>query len=72
MAADMKLTISPAALEHSSLALIRDAYRRELTGRVCRLHGRGVTVSDPDEDGRLCLAGCCEDFVREARSALAN
>ena len=72
MAADAMLTISEAALENASIASIRDAYRRELVGRVCRLHGRGVTVSESKEAGELYLAGCCEAFVREARLALPN
>jgi hypothetical protein len=87
MAADLTLTIDDAALHETSLDLIRDAYRRTLTGLVCRTHGRGVRISEPevvpvrprrgvvvepDTTQRLLISGCCEAFVREARLALTN
>ena len=85
MAADLTLTIEEAALQETSLDLIRDAYRRRLTGLVCRTHGRGVRISEPeivpprrgviaepDPVSRLLISGCCEAFVREARIALSN
>ena len=88
MAADLTLTITEAALERSSLDVIRDGYRRTLTGLVCRTHGRGVRITEPevvppprgrfakrvepDTTVRLLISGCCDAFVREARIALAN
>jgi hypothetical protein len=86
MAADLTLTIEEAALQDSSLDLIRDTYRRRLTGLVCRTHGRGVritepeivtprrrgVVAEPDPVSRLLISGCCEAFVREARIALTH
>ena len=87
MAADLTLTIEEAALQESSLDLIRDTYRRRLTGLVCRTHGRGVritepeivpprprrgVIAEPDTVSRLLISGCCEAFVREARIALTR
>lgn len=86
MAADLTLKIDEAALEQSSLDVIRDGYRRTLTGLVCRAHGRGVRITEPeivppkrgaknvapDPTVRLLISGCCDAFVREARIALTN
>ena len=72
MAADLKLTLDETALENSSPQLIRDAYRRTLTGMVCRTHGRGAKVTEPDAAGEFTITGCCDAFVREARIALTN
>ena len=70
MAADLTFTIDEAALSESDATMIRDAYRRALAGKVCREHGRGAKVSEPDQDGEISLSGCCDAFVREARRAL--
>ncbi len=72
MAADLTLTIDEAVLESSTPQLIRDAYRRALTGMVCREHGRGAKVTEPDAAGEVLISGCCVAFVREARIALTN
>jgi hypothetical protein len=84
MAADLTFSVDDSALEHTTLALLRESYSRILTGRVCRVHGRGVRVTAPVvSNGRrgapvaapadaneLNLSGCCEAFMLEARSAL--
>jgi hypothetical protein len=70
MAADLKLTLDEAALKSSSSQGIRDTYRRLLTGKVCRSHGRGAKVSEPDAAGEISISGCCDEFVREASRAL--
>ena len=72
MAAELTLTIEEAALEQTTLSSIREGYRRALTGRICRVHGRGIRITEPGPAGELHLAGCCEAFVREARIALTN
>ena len=72
MAADLTLTIDEVALENTTLQHIRDAYRRALRGRVCRVHGREAKISEPDASGVFNLTGCCEAFVREARISLTN
>jgi hypothetical protein len=70
MAADLTFSVDDSALEHTTLALLRESYCRLLTGTVCRVHGRGVRITTPDGTNELNLSGCCEAFMLEARSAL--
>lgn len=69
MAADLTFSIDDATLENTTLELLCESYRRLLTGKVCRVHGRGARVTAPD-DAALNISGCCEAFMLEARTAL--
>ena len=70
MAADLKLLKRGPAIDETPVEDLADAYRRALRGKVCRTHGRGIRVSEPDEGGDISISGCCEEFVREASRAL--
>ena len=70
MAADLKLLMDAPAYQELSAQGVSEAYRRALRGKVCRTHGRGAKVSEPDEGGGINISGCCDDFVREASRAL--
>ena len=70
MAADLKLLKREPAADDTPVEDLPDAYRRALRGRVCRTHGRGIRVSEPDEGGDISISGCCDEFVREASRAL--
>ena len=52
MAADLQLTIDEVALENTTLQHIRDAYRRALRGKVCRVHGRDRSESTCSHSAR--------------------
>ena len=70
MAADLKILKPFAASENLSVEELPDVYRRALRGRVCRTHGRGARISEPDTDGDISISGCCETFIREACRSL--
>lgn len=70
MAADLKILRQGVAFEELTLKELSDAYRRALRGKVCRTHGRGARVSEPDDGDDISISGCCEEFVREACRAL--
>lgn len=70
MAADLKLLKPHTASENLSIDELSDFYRRALRGRVCRAHGRGARISEPDTSGDISISGCCEEFIREACRSL--